>query len=326
MKAIYIEQNGGPEVLQYGERPVPEPGKNEALVKLEWSGVNMVDTNHRSGLSKVPLPALIGSEGAGVIERLGASVSEGAAGFAVGDRVAYTMSRGSYAEYAAVPVNRLVKIPAGSSTREAAAAMLQGITAHYLAHSVFPLKEGHTALVHAAAGGVGRLLVQMASRAGARVIATVGTAAKAELARSAGAAETILYDEQDWVAEVKRLTGGKGVDVAYDSVGKATFMKSLECLKLRGMMAFYGQASGAVGPVDPMALAKNCLFLTRPGITGYTATREELDWRAGDVFRWIAERKLELRIDREYPLSNAAEAHRCIEGRGTTGKLLLKIA
>jgi len=322
MKAIYIEQNGGPEVLQYGERPMPEPAKNEALVKLEWSGVNMVDTNHRSGISKVPLPAIIGSEGAGVIERLG----DGVSGFSVGDRVVYTMSRGSYAEYAAVPVNRLVRIPETSNTREAASSMLQGITAHYLAHSVFPLQSGHTALVHAAAGGVGRLLVQMASQARARVIATVGTEAKAELARSAGAAETILYDQQDWVAEVKRLTDGKGVDVVYDSVGKATFMKSLECLKLRGMMAFYGQASGQVGPVDPMALAKNCLFLTRPGITGYTATRQELDWRAGEVFRWIAEGKLELRIDREYPLAEAAEAHRCIEGRGTTGKLLLRIA
>lgn len=322
MNAIYIEQNGGVDVLQYGERPVPEPAKNEVLVKLEYSGVNMVDTNHRSGTSKVPLPAIIGSEGAGVIERLG----EGVSGFKVGDRVVYTMSRGSYAEYAAVPVNRLAHIPETASFRDAAASMLQGMTAHYLAHSVFPLKSGHTALIHAAAGGTGRLLVQIAAMAGARVIATVGTSAKAELAREAGAAETILYDQQDWVAEVKQLTGGKGVDVVYDSVGKATFMKSLECLKLRGMMAFFGQASGPVGPVDPMVLAKNCLFLTRPGITGYTSTRQELDWRAGDIFRWMAEGKLKVRVDREYPLADAAEAHRCIEGRGTTGKLLLRIS
>jgi NADPH:quinone reductase len=321
MKAIYIERNGGVEVLQYGEREVPEPAKNEVLVKLDYSGVNMVDTSHRKGVSPVPLPTVIGSEGAGIIQKLG----DGVGGFKVGDRVAYTMARGSYAEYAAVPVNRLVHIPETSNFREAAASMLQGMTAHYLAHSVFPLKDGHTALVHAAAGGTGRLLVRMASMAGARVIATVGTPAKAELARSAGAAETILYDQQDWVAEVKAFTGGKGVDVVYDSVGKATFMKGLDCLKLRGMMVFYGQASGPVGPVDPTVLAKNCLFLTRPGISGYTATREELDWRAGDVFRWIAEGKLEIRIDREYSLADAAEAHRCIEGRGTTGKLLLKI-
>jgi len=325
MKAIYIEQNGGVEVLQYGERPVPEPAKNEVLVKLEYSGVNMVDTNHRSGTSKVPLPAIIGSEGAGVIERVGDGTGESLSGFNAGDHVVYTMSRGSYAQYAAVPVNRLVHIPETSNFREAAASMLQGMTAHYLAHSVFPLKIGHTALIHAAAGGTGRLLVQMAAMAGARVIATVGTPAKAELAREAGAAETLLYDQQDWVAEVKQSTGGKGVDVVYDSVGKATFTKSLECLKLRGMMVFYGQASGQVGPVDPTILAKNCLFLTRPGISGYTATRQELDWRAGDVFRWIAEGTLKLRIDREYPLADAAEAHRCIEGRGTTGKLLLKI-
>ena len=322
MKAIYIEQNGGIEVLQYGERPVPEPARNEVLVKLVYSGVNMVDTNHRSGTSKVPLPAMIGSEGAGVIE----SIGEGVSGFRPGDRVVYTMSRGSYAEYAAVPVNRLVHIPETSNFREAAASMLQGMTAHYLAHSVFPLKSGDTALIHAAAGGTGRLLVQMAAMAGARVIATVGTEAKAELAREAGAAETILYDREDWVAAVKQSTGGKGVEVVYDSVGKSTFIKSLECLKLRGMMVFFGQASGQVGPVDLMVLAKNCLFVTRPGISGYTATRQELDWRAGDVFRWIGEGKLKLRIDREYPLEQAAEAHRCIEGRGTTGKLLLRIA
>jgi NADPH2:quinone reductase len=325
MKAIYIEQNGGIEVLKYGERPVPEPAKNEVLVKLEYSGVNMVDTNHRSGTSKVPLPTVIGSEGAGVIERVGEGEAERIDGFEVGDHVAYTMSRGSYAEYAAVPVNRLVHIPEASNVREAAASMLQGMTAHYLAHSVFPLKIGHTALIHAAAGGTGRLLVQMAAMAGARVIATAGTPAKADLAREAGAVETILYDQQDWVAEVKQLTGGKGVDVVYDSVGKSTFMKSLECLKLRGVMVFFGQASGQVGPVDPTILAKNCLFLTRPGISGYTATRQELDWRARDVFQWIADGKLKLRIDREYPLAEAAEAHRCIEGRGTTGKLLLKI-
>jgi NADPH2:quinone reductase len=321
MKAIFIEQNGGPEVLQFGDRPVPEPAKNEVLVKLVYSGVNMVDTNHRSGTSKMPLPAIIGSEGAGTVERAG----EGVNLFKPGDRVGYTMARGSYAEYAAVPVNRLVHIPEGASFRDAAASQLQGMTAHYLAHSVFPLNGTHTVLIHAAAGGTGRLLVQMAANAGARVIATVGTPAKAELAREAGAAETILYDEVDWVAEVKRLTGGKGVDVAYDSVGKATFLKSLECIKLRGTMAFFGQASGPVGPVDPMILAKNCLFLTRPGISGYTNTRAELDARAADVFRWIAEGKLKLRIDREFPLADAAEAHRTIEGRGTTGKLLLKI-
>jgi NADPH2:quinone reductase len=322
MKAVYIEGIGGPEVLTYGDRPTPEPGAGEVLVKVAVSGVNFTDLNLRSGINKVPLPAVMGAEGAGTVERVGT----GAAGFQIGDRIAWCMVRGSYAEFAAVPARMLVRIPEAIGFAQAAAAMLQGMTAHYLTHSTFPLRAGHTALVHAAAGGTGRLLVQIAEMLGARVLATVGTPAKAELARSAGASAAILYDEQDWVAEVKRLTGGEGVDVVYDSVGRATFLKGFDCLKPRGMMVHYGISSGAIEPFDTRTLtAKGSIFLARPTLNSHIAKPEELAWRSGDVFRWIGEGKLELRIDREYPLGEAAEAHRDMEARKTTGKLILRV-
>ena len=322
MKAIYIERTGGPEVLTFGERPTPELGSGEVLVKVVVSGVNFTDLNLRSGINKTPLPAVIGSEGAGTVEGIGVGVT----GVQIGDRVAWCMVRGSYAEFAAVPARMLVRIPERIGFEHAAAAMLQGMTAHYLTHSTFPLNGGHTALVHAAAGGTGRLLVQIAAMRGARVLATVGTPAKAELARAAGATDTILYDEQDWVSEVKRLTGGEGVDVVYDSVGKATFLKGFDCLKPRGMMVHYGVSSGAIEPFDTRTLtAKGSVFLARPTLNTHIAKSEDLAWRSGDVFRWIGEGKLELRIDREYPLAGAAQAHGDMEARRTTGKLLLRL-
>jgi NADPH2:quinone reductase len=309
VKAVYVEETGGPEVLQFGDRPMPQPGAGEVLVKLVAAGVNFTDISQRKGSVKLPLPAVLGSEGAGTLEN--------------GDRVAYAMARGSYAEYAAVPAKMLVKIPGGIDFRSAAAIMLQGMTAHYLTHSTFPLQNGHIALVHAAAGGTGRLIVQLAAMRGARVIATVGTEAKAQLAKEAGAAETILYDQQDWVEEVKRLTGGGGVDVVYDSVGQATFMKGLDCLKPRGMMVHFGQASGPVPPFDTRIMsAKGSLYLARPTLANHISP-EELDRRSGDLFRWLAEGKITLRIDREYPLSEAAQAHRELEGRMTSGKIVL---
>jgi NADPH2:quinone reductase len=320
MNAVFIEQTGGPEVLQFGERPTPEPAAGEVLVKLAASGVNYTDISQRSGSNKIPLPATLGSEGAGTIERIGSGVTN----FKTGDRVAWCMVRGSYAEYAAVPAKMLVKIPAATDLKTAAAAMLQGMTAHYLTHSTLPLKPGHTALVHAAAGGTGRLIVQMATMLGARVIATVGTEAKAALAREAGASDAILYNEQDWVEEVKKLTGGEGVDVVYDSVGQATFTKGLDCLKMRGMMVHFGQSSGPVPPFDTRILsAKGSLFLARPTLASHIAKPDELASRAADVFNWIATGKLKLRIEQEYPLAEAAQAHRDLEGRKTSGKLLL---
>jgi NADPH2:quinone reductase len=320
VKAVYIEQTGGPEVLQFGDRPMPEPGAGEVLVKLAAAGVNYTDISQRNGSNKVPLPAVPGSEGAGTVESLGAGVT----GFQTGDRVAWAMVRGSYAEYAAVPAKMLVNIPDGTDFRTAAAAMLQGMTAHYLSHSTFPLKASHTALVHAAAGGTGRLLVQMGVMLGARVIATVGTETKGELAREAGASDAVLYSREDWVEEVKRLTGGEGVDVVYDSVGLATFTKGLDCLKTRGMMVHFGQSSGPVPPFDTRVMsAKGSLYLARPTLASHIAKPDELAWRVGDVFRWIAEGKLKLRIEREYPLAEAAQAHRELEGRKTSGKIVL---
>ena len=304
-----------------GERPVPEPGEGEVLVKLAASGVNFIDTYHRTGLYKIPLPAILGSEGAGTVERVGAGVT----GFAVGDRVAYAMARGSYAEYHAVPAKLLVPVPENVELAQAAAVMLQGMTAHYLTHSTFVLKPGHTALVHAAAGGTGSLVVQMETMLGARVIATAGSEAKAQQARDAGASDVILYDEQDWVAGVKALTGGAGVDVIYDSVGQATFLKGLDCLKARGLMVSFGQASGAVAAVDPLLLSsKGSLYLTRPTLANHISA-DELKWRTGDLFGWIASGKLKLRTDHKYPLSDAVQAHKDLEGRKTTGKLLLTI-
>lgn len=322
MRAVYIEQNGGPEVLIYGERPRPEPAPGEVLVKLAASGVNFIDTYHRTGLYKLPLPAILGSEGAGTVERVG----EGVTGFRPGDHVAYAMARGSYAEYQAVPARVLVKVPTAVDLRDAAAVMLQGMTAYYLTHSSFPLKSGDTALIHAAAGGTGRLLVQMAVMAGARVIATAGTEAKAELAREAGASEVILYDQQpDWPAEVKRMTGGAGVDVIYDSVGQATFMKGLDCLRPRGYMVSFGQSSGPVQAFDILLLsAKGSLFVTRPTLANHISAAE-IERSTSDIFEWIVEGKLKLRVEHQYKLSDAAQAHLDLEGRRTTGKLILEI-
>jgi len=321
MKAVYIEKTGGPEAMLIGDRPVPELQKDEVLVKVAVSGVNFTDLNQRSGINKIPVPAVLGSEGAGTAER------SNSPSFAPGDRVAWCMVRGSYAEYASVPARMLARIPDGIDFRTAAAAMLQGMTAHYLSHSTFPLKSGHTALIHAAAGGTGRLLVQIAAMLGARAIGTAGTPAKAQLARDAGASDAILYDTQDWVAEVKRLTGGAGVDVVYDSVGQATFLKGLDCLKPRGMMVHFGVSSGQIEPFDTRGLTmKGSLFLTRPTLNTHISDPKELAWRSGDVFRWIEEGRLRLRIDREYPLTDAAQAHRDLEARATSGKVLLRLA
>ena len=320
MKAIQVKQPGGPEVLELVDLPVPQPKPNEAVVKIGACGVNFIDVYNREGRYKTPLPFTPGQEAAGVVSAVGSEV----AGFAVGDRVAYTMTLGSYAEYAAVTADRLVKTPAGVGDREAAAAMLQGMTAHYLAHDTYPLKKGETALVHAAAGGVGLLLVQMAHNIGARVIATVSTEEKATLARKAGADDVILYTQADFEAETKRLTGGKGIDVVYDSVGKTTFEKGLNLLRPRGMMALYGGSSGAVAPFDPLVLTqKGSLFLTRPSLGAYILTPQELQQRAGAVFGMIREGKLKLRIEHIYPLAEAQRAHGDLEGRKTTGKLLL---
>ena len=320
MKAIQVKQPGGPEAMELVDLPVPQPKPNEAVVKIHASGVNFIDVYNREGRYKVPLPFVLGQEAAGVVSAVGSEVRE----VAVGDRVAYTMALGSYAEYAAVPADRLVKVPSGVGDREAAATMLQGMTAHYLCHDTYPLKKGETALIHAAAGGVGLLLVQMAHNIGARIIATVSTEEKAKLAREAGADEIILYAESDFEAETKRLTGGKGVDVVYDSVGKTTFEKGLNVLRPRGMMALYGGSSGAVPPFDPIVLTqKGSLYLTRPSLGAYIMTGQELEQRAGAVFAMIREGKLKLRIERVYPLAQAQQAHRDLEGRKTTGKLLL---
>jgi NADPH2:quinone reductase len=321
MKAVYIEQNGGVDALRYGDRPTPEPGAGEVLVKIAASGVNFIDTYHRTGLYKLPLPAIIGSEAAGVVEKTGAGID----GFKPGDRVAYAMARGSYAEYQAVPAKLLVHVPEGVDLDDAAATMLQGMTAYYLTHATFPLKAGQTALVHAAAGGTGRLLVQIAAMIGARVIATAGTPAKADIAREAGAHEVILYDQQDLVAEVKKLTGGAGVDVVYDSVGRATFMKGLDCLKPCGMMVSFGQSSGPVEAFDILLLsAKGSLYVTRPTLANHIGA-DELSRSTSDLFAWIKKGKLKLRIDKKYKLADAAQAHKDLEGRKSTGKLILEV-
>ena len=322
MKAVYIEQPCAIDEMCYGDVPTLQPAAGEVLVKIAYSGVNFIDTYHRSGLYKLPLPAVIGSEASGTVEKLG----EGVTGFKVGDRVAYTLARGSYAEYQAVPASNLVKIPDGVDDATAAAVMLQGCTAHYLTHSTFPLKRGQTTLVHAAAGGTGRLIVQMAAMIGARVIATVGSEAKAKLTLGDGASDAILYNTQDFVAETKRLTDGKGVEVVYDGVGQATLLKGFDCLKPRGMMVAFGNASGPAAPVDLLMLSqKGSLYVTRPTLFTYIASREDLEWRTSDIFRWIAEGKLKINIDKIYPLSEAAQAQRDLEGRKTTGKLLLKV-
>jgi len=320
MKAVRIHTHGGPDVLRVEEVPAPEPGPGEARVHLAACGVNFVDIYQRLGQYRLTLPVSLGQEGAGTVDAVGPQVSE----VRVGDHVAFANVMGSYAEYAVAPAWRLVPVPSGLDDRIAAAVMLQGMTAHYLAHATYPLKPGDAALIHAGAGGVGQLLVQMAKRKGARAIATVSTDEKAEIARSVGADDIVLYSRTDFEVEVKRLTAGRGVNVVYDSVGKDTFEKSLGCLALRGMMVLYGQSSGPVPPVDPQVLnAKGSLFLTRPTLHHYTHTREELLARAGDVLSWVRSGVLRLRIDRDFPLVQAADAHRYLQGRQTKGKVLL---
>jgi NADPH2:quinone reductase len=320
MKAIRINEFGGPEALNLESIAVPDPGAGEARVKVEAAGLNFIDVYQRSGFYPVPLPFTLGMEAAGTVDAVGPDV----AGLKPGDRVAYAMQLGSYAEYATVPAGKLVSIPDGLDTQQAAAVMLQGMTAHYLSHSTYPIQPGDTALIHAAAGGVGQLLVQLTRRRGGRVIATVSTDEKARLAQEAGADQVILYTEVDFEEEVKRLTDGAGVDVVYDSVGGATFDKGLDCLKPRGYMVLFGQSGGPVAPVSPGTLAgKGSLYLTRPGLGNYVAERQELMQRAGDLFKWMAAGELNVRIDLTFTLDEADEAHRYLEGRKTKGKVLL---
>jgi NADPH2:quinone reductase len=321
MKAVRVHACGGAEALRYEEAPVPTPQTGEALVKIAAAGVNFIDVQHRAGRYKPPaLPFTVGSEAAGTVAAVGPGVTE----VAVGDRVAYVMVLGAYAEHAVVPARRLVKLPDSIDFETAAAVMLQGLTAHYLTHSTYPLRAGDTALVHAAAGGVGQLITQVARLCGATVYGTVGSAAKAELARRAGAAATIDYTREDFEAAVKKLTDGRGVDVVYDSVGKDTFDKSLNSLRPRGYLALFGFSSGPVAPFDPAILGnKGSLFLTRPGLNQYIATREELTARAQDLFGWLAAGKLTVTVDRKLPLKDAAQAHQALEARRTAGKLLL---
>lgn len=322
MKAIFVTEPGGVDKLRYEDLPVPEPGPGQALVKLHFSGVNFIDVYFRTGLYKAAPPVVLGMEGAGVVEKVGAGVTEAAPG----DRVAYAMARGSYAEYAVVPAWQLVPIPAGIGFDVAAGSMLQGMTAHYLTHSTYHLKQGDTALIHAAAGGAGQWIVAGAKLRGAYVIGTTSTEAKAKIARKAGCDEVIVYTEQDFETEVKRLTSGKGVDVVYDSVGRVTWEKSLNSLKPRGMMVTFGNASGPVDPVSPLILnQKGSLYLTRPSLGNYTATREELLWRAMDVFHWLRDGHIKLQIHGTYPLCEAGRAQTDLESRKTTGKLLLAV-
>ena len=320
MKAIQVQKTGGPEALTLVDLPVPKPKANEAVVKIAAIGVNFIDVYFREGRYPAQLPFVDGQEAAGTVVEVGGDVTT----VKVGDRVAYTGVIGSYAEFAAVPADRLVRVPDKITDQQAAAAMLQGMTAHYLLNSTYPLKKGETALIHAAAGGVGLLLVQMAKNIGARVIATVGTEEKAKLAREAGTDEVILYTQQDFEAETKRLTENKGVHVVYDGVGKSTFEKGLNVLRPRGYMVLFGGASGAVPPFDPIALSqKGSLFLTRPSLFHYIATRQELDQRSNDIFNLIIAGKLKLRVGHVYKLEEVQQAHRDLEGRKTTGKILL---
>jgi NADPH2:quinone reductase len=321
MKAIEIRETGGPEVLHLADLPIPEPGPGQVLIRVEATGVNFIEIYFRTGLYKAALPFVPGSEAAGTVEELGPGVT----GFAAGDAVASTSVLGSYGEYALVPAAQLIKVPTGLSMEQAAAALLQGMTAHYLSHSTFPLKPGHIALVHAGAGGVGLLLTQMASRIGARVITTVSTPEKAELSSEAGASDVILYTQKDFAAEVKRLTNGRGVDVVYDSVGRTTFEGSLNCLHPRGLMVLFGASSGPVAPFNLTQLSiRGSLFVTRPTMWHYVATRAELEWRSGDVLSWAAKGELKLRTEHVYPLANAAQAQIDLQDRKTTGKILLE--
>lgn len=317
-----IRMTGGPESLIEDDVPVPVPAAGEALVRVEFAGVNFIDVYKRTGLYRVPLPATLGEEGAGIVELVGDGVAEVHAG----DRVAWASVIGSYAEYAVVPASRLVPVPANVDTRIAAAVMLQGMTAHYLATSTYSLEKGDRCVVHAAAGGVGLLLVQIARRRGAYVIATAGSDEKAQLARDAGADEVIIYTRHDFVEEVKRVTGGRGVQVIYDSVGKTTFLPGFDVLAPKGMMVLFGQSSGPVAPVDPQLLnQKGSVFLTRPTLAHYIATREELLRRSGELFDLISRAELSVRIGAEYPLKEAAEAQRALEARRTSGKVLLTV-
>lgn len=312
---------GGPENLKYIDLPDPEPSSGQAVVKVEAAGVNFIDVYFRTGLYKAPeTPVLLGNEGAGTVTAAAPDVN-----IRLGTRVAWAMARGAYARYAAVPASALVQIPDQVSFDDAAAVMLQGMTAHYLTRSTFPLQPGQTCLVHAAAGGAGLLTVQLAKLAGAQVIGTVSTDEKAALAKRHGADHVILYTKQDFVEEVKKLTAGRGLDVVYDSVGSTTFHKSLDCLRPRGMLVSFGQSSGPVGSIDPLVLSqKGSLFLTRPSLAHYISERKDLEWRALELFGWLASGKLKLQIYKTYPLSEAAHAHRDLESRKTTGKLLLK--
>lgn len=320
MKAIRVREHGGPDVLNWEETAVPKPGPGEALVRVEAAGVNFIDVYYRKGLYKTSLPFIPGAEAAGIVEEVGPGVETVRPGM----RVAWAMGLGAYAEYAVHPAERLVPVPDGISAQQAAASLLQGMTAHYLVRSTYELKEGDRCLVHAAAGGVGLLLVQMAKKVGATVYGTVSTEEKAESARAAGADHVILYTKDDFAERVKELTDGAGVHVVYDSVGAVTFEKSLDCLKPRGMLVLYGQSSGPVPPFDPQVLnAKGSLYVTRPSLSHYTLTRDELLERAGELFAWLRDGSLKLHIDKELPLDQAATAHRLLEGRETTGKLLL---
>jgi len=322
VKAVRVHALGGPEVLQYEDVDQPRPGDGEVLVRIAAAGLNYLDVQYRVGRVKAPLPFTVGAEAAGVVSAVGSGVTD----FKAGDRVAYSMVLGSCAEYASVPAAKLVAVPPQLDLRTAAAAMLQGLTAHYLTHSTFPLGSGDTALVHAAAGGIGMVLTQVARNLGARVIATAGTEAKAGLARAAGAHDVIIYSKQDFEAEVRRLTGGRGVDVVYDSVGRDTFDKSLNCLRPRGYLVLFGFSSGLVPPFDPAILGvKGSLFLTRPGLNQYIATREELLMRTNALFKWLGDGSVKVRINHTFPLADAVKAHQELEARRTTGKVVFDV-
>jgi NADPH:quinone reductase len=319
MKAVQITEYGGPEVMKYTELSDPTPGNGEALVEIQAVGVNFTDIYSRSGVNPPRLPWIVGVEGAGVVRKVGAGVTN----VKEGDLVAYCSIPGTYAEQAIAPAARLIKMPQGLDARTGAAVMLQGMTAHYLCHSTYQMQRGDRVLIHAGAGGVGLLLIQMVKCLGGYVFSTVSTEAKAELAKGAGADHVIVYTQQDFAEEVNKATEGKGVQAVYDAVGKTTFDKSVSCLARRGYMVLYGQASGPVPPMDPRVLGNGSLFLTRPGLGDYTATREELEQRAGDVLGWVKSGELKLRVEHVFPLSEAAEAHRQLESRATTGKVLL---
>jgi NADPH2:quinone reductase len=321
MRAIQMAKTGGPEVLELVELPVPQPAADHALVKIEACGVNFIDTYLREGRYPVPLPFIPGQEAAGTVVALGDGVTE----FAVGDRVAWNGTRGTYAEYACAPSRDLLHLPDGMSVDLAAAVLVQGLTAHYLAYDTYAIQPGNTVLIHAGAGGVGLLLTQMAKRLGATVITTVSTAEKADLSRGAGADHVILYTQENFADEVKKITGGSGLPVVYDSVGKTTFDDSLKCLRPRGVMALYGASSGAVPAMEPIRLMAGSLYLTRPTLKDYVATRAELERRAAEVFGWVASGALKVRIGHRYKLEDAAQAHRDLEARKTAGKVLLTL-